>query len=196
MATTAGLLSTFDTAYWLSFDPKVQALRNIPVDVNMPETGGRTKTAMSLATEGFVIDVPIMVWGWDAYLTMTLREQYGYTWVPSALMPPVQMAPGVPPLAGMAPYDPNNPPKGAIMVSVNPAAYPPFEKPVLPIPPGTPTSLVGINEGAGYYQAFPQAIAQLQDGEEYTADPRGKFIFHKSQSPFAPNGVSAWFTIE
>jgi hypothetical protein len=30
-----------------------------------------------------------MVWGWDAYLKMTMRGKFGYTWVESALQTPV-----------------------------------------------------------------------------------------------------------
>jgi len=125
---------------------------------------------------------------------MLSRQQYGYTWVPSALMAPVSMAPGVT-IPGATEYNPSEPPKGAILVSTNPANYPPFIKTTVPTPTSDPTSLVGASEGAGYYQAFPQAIAILVNGQEYTADPRGTFTFHTSQSPFAPGGVTAWFTI-
>ena len=50
-----------------------------------------------------------MAWGWDPYLVMAMRASYGYTWVPSALQPAVQMAPGLA-TPGLIPYDPANPP--------------------------------------------------------------------------------------
>jgi hypothetical protein len=138
-----------------------------------------------------------MVWFWGALEAMTMRQQYGYPWVPSALMPPVQMAPGLPPLAGAAPYDPEHPPAGAILVSTNIADYPPYNPPApLPVPPAPPVSLVGVEEGlgSGIFQAFVAAFDELKDGQEYDADPRGAFIFHVSHSLFAPNGRVGWFT--
>lgn len=196
MATTPVTQPTFDNAYWASFPPAVAALRSMPVDNAAATANGRTETAMTLATQGYLIDVPIMVWGWDAFLVMTMRQQFGYTWVPSALMAPVEMAPGIT-TPGAAPYNPNPPyPAGAIVVSTSLASYPPFNPPAPPTPPPVaPTSLVGIAEGAGYYQAFPQALAALINGQVYTADPRGAFTFHTANNPFAPNQVSCWFTI-
>ncbi len=49
-----------------------------------------------LASEGYSIDVPIMVWGWDPSITTAMRQADGYTWVPSALQNPVEDAPGLP----------------------------------------------------------------------------------------------------
>jgi hypothetical protein len=57
-------------------------------------------------------------------------------------------------------------------------------------------SLVGIPEGGGYFQALAAALGQLKDGQEYDGDPRGKFIFHVSENPFAaagPNFTVTWF---
>ena len=79
----------FDQAYWASQPPEVQALPG------MADPDQRATQAATLATNGFTIDVPIMVWGWDPYLVMTMRAQFGYTWVPSALQPPVTIAPGL-----------------------------------------------------------------------------------------------------
>ena len=89
-----------------------------------------------------------MIWGWSAYKVMTQRIAYGYTWTPSALMPPVQMAPGIS-QPGSIPYDPNSPPPGAIKVSLDPVDYPPFAPPAPPTPPPHTLSLVGPEEGAG-----------------------------------------------
>lgn len=102
---------TFDNAYWAAQPPAVQALRNIQ------DSGERTAMATQLASEGYSIDVPIMVWGWDPSITMNMRQADGYTWVPSALQNGVDVAPGLGSVGSLAAYDPNNPPAGAIMVS-------------------------------------------------------------------------------
>src|SRR6204780_4714587 len=109
----------FDQAYWASQPPAIQALQSIA------DQEQRATAAAQLATNGFTIDVPIMVWGWDAFLTMTMRAQFGYTWVPSALQPPVSIAPGIA-QPGVVSYDPLHPPAGSIKVSTSIQDYPPF----------------------------------------------------------------------
>jgi hypothetical protein len=68
-----------------------------------------------LANEGYSIDVPIMIWGWDPGKVTAARESYGYTWVPSALQQQVSAAPGITG-GGITPYNPTNPPSGSIQV--------------------------------------------------------------------------------
>ena len=101
--------ASFDDQYWSNQPPAVQQLRNIQ------DQGQRTQLGEQLASEGYTIDVPIMVWGWDPSTTTQLRQSYGYTWVPSALQPPVESAPGITD-PGLTPYDPNHPPAGSIAV--------------------------------------------------------------------------------
>ena len=101
---------SFDDAYWAKQPAAVQALRN----VQDPEL--RASMARDLAAQGYTIDVPIMVWGWDPSIATSLRQSFGYTWVPSGLQNPVQIAPGVAAMGGMQAYDPNHPPAGSIMV--------------------------------------------------------------------------------
>lgn len=101
---------SFDNAYWASQPTAVQALRNIQ------DPTERTELATQLANEGYTIDVPIMVWGWDPSTTMAARAAEGYTWVPSALQNSVDVAPGLPTMGTLAAYDPNNPPAGSIAV--------------------------------------------------------------------------------
>jgi hypothetical protein len=101
----------FDDAYWASQPPAVQALQTI----QNPEQ--RTALATQLASEGYSIDVPIMVWGWDPSITMAMRQADGYTWVPSALQNPVEDAPGLATMGTFAAYSANNPPAGSIAVS-------------------------------------------------------------------------------
>jgi len=100
---------TFDEAYWASQPAAVQQLQNIQ------DPTQRTEVATQLAHEGYTIDVPIMAWGWDPQLTTQLRQSLGYTWVPSALQQPVEVAPGLT-APGQPPYNPANPPAGSIIV--------------------------------------------------------------------------------
>jgi hypothetical protein len=99
---------SFDAAYWASQPPAVQALQNID------DPTQRAVAASQLAASGYQIDTPIMVWGWDPSKVTTLRQDMGYTWVPSAFQSPVPAAPGL--SNGTASYDPNNPPPGSIAV--------------------------------------------------------------------------------
>jgi hypothetical protein len=99
---------SFDQTYWASQPAAVQQLENVnPAD--------RTELATQLANEGYSIDVPIMVWGWDPATTMAARQADGYTWVPSALQQPVDVAPGLT-FNGQS-YNPANPPPGSIAVT-------------------------------------------------------------------------------
>lgn len=78
-----------DDAYWAKQPAAVQQLREIQNQDQREQLGAE------LASQGYSIDVPIMVWGWDAGATTQLRQSDGYTWVPSALQQPVSAAPGV-----------------------------------------------------------------------------------------------------
>jgi hypothetical protein len=100
----------FDDAYWASQPAAVQALRT------MQNPDQRTALATQLANEGYSIDVPIMVWGWDPSIVTSMRQADGYTWVPSALQNPVESAPGLPGMGTFAAYNPKNPPAGSIAV--------------------------------------------------------------------------------
>lgn len=98
-----------DDAYWSKQPPAVQQLREID------DTNQRAALGKQLAVAGYQIDVPIMVWGWDAAKTTALRAEAGYTWVPSAQQNPVSAAPGLTG-PGITPYDPKNPPANSIKV--------------------------------------------------------------------------------
>ncbi len=99
-----------DDAYWNAQPAAVQPLRTMANETQ------RAALAQQLASEGYKIDVPIMVWGWDAAKTTALRQSYGYTWVPSlGEQASVQVAPGLT-FPGLPSYDPNNPPPGSILV--------------------------------------------------------------------------------
>jgi hypothetical protein len=171
----------FDQAYWASQPPEVQALPGLA----NPEQ--RATRAAALATNGFTIDVPIMVWGWDAYLAMTMRVQFGYTWVPSALQPPVTIAPGIA-QPGVVKYDPLHPPPGSIQVSTNIQDYPPFAPAAQP-QPQTPAGddPVGLQSIGNLYLSVPGET--YQDGAKFT-DTRGTFQKHMVVTPF---GRSAYW---
>jgi len=108
-STPAAAPQSVDDAYWAKQPAAVQQLRNIQ------DPGERALLGTQLASEGYSIDVPIMVWGWDAGVTTQLRHSYGYTWVPSALQQNIPEAPGIN-TPGLARYDPAHPPAGSITV--------------------------------------------------------------------------------
>ena len=97
--------------YWASQPEPVRALR-----FAKPEE--REAMAQQLSKQGYAIDAPIMVWGWDPEQTMRLRQDYGYTWVPSAFQPQIPVAPGLA-FPGTPSYDPNQIPPGSIPVSLD-----------------------------------------------------------------------------
>jgi hypothetical protein len=107
--TPASSSKSVNDAYWSKQPAAVQQLRNIQ------DQGQRSLLGTQLASQGYSIDVPIMLWGWDAGITTQLRQSYGYTWVPSALQQPVAEAPGIY-NPGLTPYDPVHPPAGSIAV--------------------------------------------------------------------------------
>jgi hypothetical protein len=98
-----------DDAYWSKQPAAVQQLRGID------DLDERKQLGEQLASEGYSIDVPIMVWGWDAGKVTAARESYGYTWVPSAMQQPLSAAPGITG-TGIVQYNPAHPPSGSIQV--------------------------------------------------------------------------------
>src|SRR5262249_26271041 len=127
------------------------------------------------AGKGFVVDVPIMVWAWDAYLVMKLRSEYGYAWVPSALQPAVTVAPGIG-VPGAVSYDAANPPAGSVRVSTNSQDFPPFVTAPGNAPATPPVSNpVGLQSVGTLYLSVPGD--NYADGAQYT-DPRGTFLKH------------------
>ena len=99
-----------DDAYWNAQPAPVQQLREID------DYDQRLALATQLAGQGYKIDYPIMVMGMDAGKTIALRQAYGYTWVPSMMQQPVELAPGLTFFGTLQQYDPANPPAGSIAV--------------------------------------------------------------------------------
>ncbi|MBZ5609309.1 MAG: hypothetical protein LAP38_13685 [Acidobacteriia bacterium] len=171
----------FNDAYRAFLPPELRELMAMP-DGSPADAAAKTQRASDLAQKGFTVDVPIMVWNWDPYLVMQLRQQFGYTWVPSALQPPITVAPGLPGFGTLSSYDPLHPPAGSIRVSLNLADYPPFDPPAPPAP-HTPASddPVGLQSVGALYLAVPGET--YQDGAKYT-DGRGTFLKHITFTPF------------
>jgi hypothetical protein len=180
--------ATFNSLWRGAQHPEVLAVMAEGVEAT------RASEAMQLATQGLTVDYDIVVPLWDPWTAMNIRWQAGFKWIPSALQPNIQVEPGVPPLWGLQPYDPNSPPAGSIPVpdmtndAAVQAAYPPFVVPAPPPNPAPGVSAVGQSIGAGYYAVL--SSAGLKDGDSYTADPRGTFVYHRRSTPF---GYSQWF---
>ena len=170
----------FDQAYQAAQPPEIRALMEMP-DGSDLDHGAKVARAAQLAQQGFPVDVPIMVWGWDPYLCMLYRQQFGYTWVPSALQPPVTVAPGLGAVGNLPAYDPNHPPAGSILVSTNPANYPPFDPPAPVPPPAAITDPVGAQSVGNLYLSV--AGETYPDGAKFT-DARGTFSKHVVVTPF------------
>lgn len=98
-------------AYWDAQPEAVQALRN------MPDGEAKDQLALNLANQGYSIDTQIMVWGWDPQMTMTMRANEGYSWVPSYGQANIPVGPGLSMPEDPTQYNPGNPPAGAIQVS-------------------------------------------------------------------------------
>lgn len=159
----------FNAAYWAHQAPEVAGLMNIPDET------ARIGRAVELATKGFVIDLPVMGWGWDPYIVMAMRKATGYTWVPSLLQAPILVTPGNHMLT-LPDYDPQSPPAGSIRVSVDLADYPAYVAPIPAKPADSNAqSPVGDHNVANLY--FVKPWDTNPDGATVT-DARGKFKKH------------------
>lgn len=163
----------FNTAYRVSQPP---ALANFPFSAS---------SAAALAAQGYLVDVPIMVNGWEPWTTMNIRESLGMTWVPSALQQPLgsptgYALPNVPILPGQTPY-PTTPPAGAIKISTNVSDYPPYVTPPI-VKETDPTidPVGGLNFGNIY---FPVQGFNYTNNETFT-DTRGTFTAVVVSTPF------------
>ena len=107
----SGPIHTEADAYWAGQPAAVQVLRG------MPDDAAKEKLALSLANQGYSIDTQIMVWNWDPQMTMQVRENQGYAWVPSFGQSNVPIGPGLSMPGVPGAYSPNSPPAGSIPVS-------------------------------------------------------------------------------
>lgn len=161
------IASEFYNVYAASLEPAVRAAY-----LSTAKDGERLEMFKGLAADGYIVDIPIMVWNLDPFVTMLSRFLGGYTWVPNALQPPVLVAPGLD-FPGLPSYDPN-PPKDSILVydPRDKANWPkPFDPPVVNNAPAS-DKLVGEYHGGVYLSTLPgQKIANgeviTQDGVQY-----------------------------
>jgi len=109
--TTTAPEETEEDAYWNAQPAAVQVLRN------MPDGEAKDQLALQLANAGYSVDTQIMVWGWDPQMTMQVRANQGYSWVPSYGQANIPVGPGLSMPNDLATYNPANPPAGAIQVS-------------------------------------------------------------------------------
>jgi hypothetical protein len=114
-------------AYWAAQPAAVQVLRG------MPDDEAKDKLALRLAGQGYQIDTQIMVWNWDPQMTMQVRENQGYAWVPSFGQSNIPVGPGVSDPFEPVSYNPGNPPPGSIRVSTA-FAVGTIENPLVQIP--------------------------------------------------------------
>lgn len=173
---TAGELDckAFDAAYWAAQAPEVRAL------VSVDDAEDRVLQATLLATQGFVVDGEIHAYGWRPCWVMKRRAMYGYTWYPSLLQDPPQIAPGLE--QGNTPkYDPARPPAGSIKVSIDPADYPPFDQPAPTTGATKPKVLVGEHIAGAVYMSVTGDDSP--DGTKYS-DERGTFVKRSVRNPF------------
>ena len=107
----SGPIHTEADAYWAGQPAAVQVLRG------MPDNETKDKLALSLANQGYSIDTQIMVWNWDPQMTMQVRENQGYAWVPSFGQSNIPIGPGLSMPGVPGTYSPDSPPAGSIPVS-------------------------------------------------------------------------------
>lgn len=166
----------FNAAYWGSLHPDVQVLGGMA-----PFSDERMEAAIRLAMRGYSIDADIQARGSSPWETMMLRKAYGYAWTPSLLGEPILIAPGLE-VPGVAPYDPKNPPKGSLKVSVDLADYPPYNPPIPVVTSDVPARpLFEIPQGPGKFSVRPgdkSPNGTLYQGAE------GKFVKVKIENPF------------
>lgn len=160
----AQTVTTFDSAYKLSFAPAVQALWAVS------DFQQRRAQGLALAQQGYLIDVETMVFLADPYITQFMRQQYGLFWTPSGLQAPIEnaMNGGVYSVASPQPV-------GSLKVSTSVADYPPFTPPA---PPPAPQSQVGVDAGFeinGLEVYFNVGFTTYPEG---TPSEDGKYIFH------------------
>jgi hypothetical protein len=145
--------------YWAAQPPAVRKLHSAPLEAD------RLSEARALAAAGHIIDVPIMVFGFDPDRMMEVRENLGFLWVPSALQP----TPGNIYVMQRLPIPP-----AAIKVSRDPLDYPPFvsapDPTWIPRPVWWPTS--GDHGIGSLWHVHPADVRPLlehvsQDGMEF-----------------------------
>ncbi len=180
--------SVFDPAYWSHFPAEIQALRT---DTNAFLDAQKLSANPTLAV---LLDKPIMVDHDDPWLTMYLRIQFGYTWIPNATQPNIVAGPGIS-FPGFPLYDPKNPPAGSIKVSLSLADFPSLVKPVpAPVPSTDP---IGVPMGGPFYATGKGFSATTYPNGALYVDSRGTFLSNCGTSSVAmPNPWCYWSKVK
>lgn len=164
--------------YWNSLPPALRAFRNY----NELEKAAHSTEVAAL---GYKLDVPIQVWGWDPVCIMLVRYGQGFTWVPSALEPPVYVGPGLS-FPGLPSYDPKTPSPRGIKVSIDAKDYPAFDPPQ---PPPSTFPVVGQCFN-GWCGVGPGGLGSI-DGQVYVQGGV-RYLAHVS---IGLAGKTVYFTI-
>jgi hypothetical protein len=117
-------------AYWAEQPAAVQVLRG------MPDDDAKEALALNLANQGYPIDTQIMVWNWDPQMTMQVRENQGYAWVPSFGQSNIPIGPGLSMPGEPNTYSPDSPPPGSIPVTTA-FAVGTIQNPLVQVPAST-----------------------------------------------------------
>jgi len=128
-----------DAIYYASLNPACLALAKNYCVMSIPGYGYNPTSAAALLAAaqmtGTPIDTQIMLWGWPPTITMTVRQNDGYGWVPPWGAANINIAPGLPAPAGQTSNYPATMPAGWIKVSTTAADYPAYVAPVAPAVP-------------------------------------------------------------
>lgn len=215
-------MRTFNDVYLSWFanqSPDAAALLKIPVgDPNDGTALPRGLPALALVEKGVLVDMAIIVWGWEPQLVHLLKTNFGIPWIGNftgfgPVADPNQAPMGVP-----QPWDYSKMPKGYLpSVMIDPtddagnlrrldALYPP------PPPPPNPNPVIknpiGMPTGAWadytapdgtvykhvqqYYSNSP--VAADADGTKWTNPATGaEFILGVTQGLMGPTGL--WYRI-
>jgi hypothetical protein len=153
--------SLFDAAYFNSKPPAFQPLYN---SFSGAQNGAlaplsqadRGTLIAQLIASGYTIDEQIEFWAWDPYMTMFIREQYGYQWVLPGLGAAGTANPDQPSYTGPAPA-------GAIKVSTLLSDYPPYPVPVNNVPVVPPIPQAADPVGQRIIPQVPQQTNYVGD---------------------------------
>lgn len=168
---TTSTIFGFDAATVLAWDEMYWEAQPLPVQgLQQMDAGAaaRSQQAYLLAGQGYFIDVPIMVWGWDPYMTMYQRQIDGYTTYPDALN--AQTRP----------------------VTLAASAYPPVAPPAAPV-----GILVGAQIGMSPYYFLTQAAVDAKLPAGYKTTQNGQtFIMQIIQQQTlsgATQSIGRWY---
>jgi hypothetical protein len=123
--------------------------------------GAEIGAGLQLATQGFIIDSRVFIFGESPYRRMKIAQEEGWTWAPSLGMPNVLVAPNID-FPGLPKYDPTMIPLGAIIITLDfDLLQFVFPEPVhvTPAPPTTAAAALLASRAASSKAAPPKGKA-------------------------------------